>query len=97
MDSLPYSLPSVSYSLENALPTIKFYDRAYKKLALVTEDGTQPISTITQTGFQKMFVESLGNVNQQTINAYLRGFRSFGNYCAWYKAARADLQGDCVC
>ena len=65
----------------NSIPTIKFYDRAYKKLALVTEDGTQPITTIVETGFQNKFIESLGDVNQQTVNAYLRGYRAFGNYC----------------
>lgn len=65
----------------NSESTIKFYDRAYKKLSQVTEDGTQSITVITEIGFQKKFIESLGNVNQQTINAYLRGYRSFGNYC----------------
>ena len=65
----------------NSIPTIKFYDRAYKKLALVTEDGTQPITTIIETGFQNKFIKSLGDVSQQTVNAYLRGYRAFGNYC----------------
>ncbi len=65
----------------NSKPTLAFYDRSYKKLALITEDGTQLVNVITEIGFQKRFIESLGNVNQQTINAYLRGFRSFGNYC----------------
>ena len=27
------------------------------------------------------FIQSLGDVSQQTVNAYLRGYRAFGNYC----------------
>lgn len=65
----------------NSESTIQFYDRAYKKLALITDNGTQPVSVFTETGFQERFIQSLGNVNRQTINAYLRGYRSFGNYC----------------
>lgn len=65
----------------NSIPTIKFYDRAYKKLSLITNNGDSPLSVIAEIGFQERFVISLGNVNQQTVNAYLRGYRAFGNYC----------------
>lgn len=65
----------------NSPQTIAFYDRCYKRLAAITNDGEMPVSTISSEGFQTIFIESLGAVGRQTVNSYLRGLRAFGNYC----------------
>lgn len=71
----------------NTKPTLDFYDRMYKKLiahldTISKGDGkNMPIDWLVQDGAQLWFTLSLGNVSQQTINAYLRGYRAFGNYC----------------
>lgn len=72
----------------NSKETLAFYDRFYKKYVafineyLNTTDEECPIDILTQDGFQLFFIKSLGDkVNQQTVNAYLRGYRAFGNYC----------------
>ena len=69
----------------NSKPTLDFYDRFWKKyceflksLGLSKEDS---VDTLTMDGFIALFKNSLGNVNEQTVNAYLRGYRAFGNYC----------------
>lgn len=75
------------YQLEkgNSKSTLDFYDRFYKKLIAHLEslgDGEKtPVDWLVQDGAQQFFIMSLGNVNQQTINSYLRGYRAFGNYC----------------
>lgn len=71
----------------NRKDTLLFYDRCYKKIVnFITEylkstDDKCPIDILTQDGMQLFFIKSLGNVTQQTINSYLRGYRAFGNYC----------------
>jgi len=70
----------------NTKPTIDFYNRFYKKflafLNSVYEDGKNcPVDIMLDDLTQMLFVKSLGDVNQQTVNAYLRGYRAFGNYC----------------
>ena len=71
----------------NSKQTIAFYDRFYKKFVSFLEnyfhttDEQCPITVLTNHGTQMFFTNSLGDVNQQTINAYLRGYRAFGNYC----------------
>lgn len=72
----------------NSKPTIQFYDRFYKKLKIFIETYLHtipsqcPVDILVQDGMQVFFTTSLGDkVNQQTINSYLRGYRSFGNYC----------------
>lgn len=62
-------------------PTLDHYDRMYQRLKKITEDGKLPVKILTQFGFQQIFISSLGDVSQQTINYYLRGYRAFGNYC----------------
>lgn len=64
----------------NTAQTIADYDRAYKRLAAITENGELPVQIMTQFGFQMLFITSLGDVGQQTINHYLRHVRSMGNY-----------------
>ncbi len=71
----------------NSPYTLDFYDRFYKKFCSFLQDflGSSAknlsISTLYKEGLQLEFMQSLGNVSQQTINSYLRGFRAFGNYC----------------
>ena len=69
----------------NSKATLDYYDRFYKRLiehldTLGSGENT-PIDWLTQDGAQQFFIMSLGNVSQQTINSYLRGYRAFGNYC----------------
>ncbi len=71
----------------NSKHTIDFYNRFYKKFiaflnSINHSEDTCPIGILTEDGLQLLFIKSLGeNVNQQTINSYLRGYRAFGNYC----------------
>lgn len=73
----------------NSKATLDYYSRFYKKLVKyldsLTPDGVSgedtPVDWLTQEISQQAFIISLGNVNQQTINSYLRGYRAFGNYC----------------
>lgn len=72
----------------NSKQTLAFYDRFYKKFVgfintyLNDTEENCPIDIMIQDGFQLLFIKSLGeDVNQQTINAYLRGYRAFGNFC----------------
>ena len=71
----------------NSKHTIDFYNRFYKKYVSYLENwlGTNakecPIDTMLMDGQQLFFIKSLGDVNQQTINSYLRGYRAFGKYC----------------
>ena len=71
----------------NSKQTIEFYRRFYKKFVaflnnyLQTTDEECPITILTSNGNQLFFIKSLGEVSQQTINAYLRGYRAFGNFC----------------
>lgn len=74
----------------NSKATLDYYKRFYKKflncLNNIVPDGEDqeddiPIDVILTPVFQAVFVNSLGDVNKQTINSYLRAFRSFGNFC----------------
>ena len=71
----------------NSPQTLAFYDRFYKKfVSFINESFNDtpencPIDIMTQDGFQLFFMKSLGDVSQQTVNSYLRGYRAFGNFC----------------
>lgn len=75
------------YTKGNSKQTIAFYDRFYKKFSSFIETAFQrspeecQLDIMTMDGIQLGFVASLGQVSQQTINAYLRGYRAFGNFC----------------
>ena len=70
----------------NSPATIDYYNRVYKKIQSFIE-GTNttvqdtPVEFIGNDVFRHTFVAFLGDVSQQTINNYLRGYRSFGNWC----------------
>lgn len=66
----------------NSKATIDFYNRFYKKFSAFIDVKSTPITALTtMKGLQATFMVSLGDVNVQTINAYLRGYRAFGKYC----------------
>lgn len=72
----------------NSLQTIAFYDRWYKKYAAFLESGEDGVTVNTMAAKyfgdsfeQNAFITFLGDVNRQTINAYMRAYRAFGNYC----------------
>ena len=72
----------------SAEATIDYYNRFYKKFCsflsevLGTTPKEQPIATLTKMNeIQHLFVKSMGDVNIQTVNNYLRAYRSFGNFC----------------
>lgn len=70
----------------NSKATIDFYNRFYKKLeAYIGATGSPatecPVEFLESDVCRSGFVAFLGNVNQQTINSYLRGYRAFGNWC----------------
>ncbi len=70
----------------NSPQTVEFYRRFFKKFhSFLNQEGldakSASVSLLTHETIKQQFVESLGNVNQQTINAYLRAYRAFGNFC----------------
>lgn len=69
----------------NSKPTKDFYERFFKKLYAYLESNGQSkessIELLVVEGFRLGFQDSLGKVNEQTVNAYLRGYRAFGNFC----------------
>ena len=70
----------------NSSATIDFYARFYKKFKSFLDvagvkDTDCPITYIESDVVRATFIAYLGEVNQQTINSYLRGYRAFGNYC----------------
>ncbi len=70
----------------NSVQTIEFYKRFFKKFHKFLESinldaKAASVSFLTLETTKQAFVESLGDVNQQTINAYLRAYRAFGNFC----------------
>lgn len=70
----------------SAKATLDYYNRFYKKFSSFVDmmGGVKetPISVLTtMNGIQGLFMASLGDVNIQTTNNYLRAYRSFGNYC----------------
>ena len=73
----------------SAKPTIEFYKRCYKKLCdyfatvhSATPDEI-PIDALEMDMLQGSFMAMMKgqNLNEQTINSYLRGYRAFGNWC----------------
>lgn len=73
----------------NAKPTIDFYKRFFKKFTAFVEDVFKippkqlPIQALEEDIEQVLFMDYLKKqgLNVQTVNSYLRGFRSFGNWC----------------
>lgn len=73
----------------NSKATLNYYKRFYVKLQnylnSITPDGVNgdeiPVDWLTHPLSQTTFTASLGDVNQQTINSYLRAYRAFGNFC----------------
>lgn len=58
---------------------LKKLDKAYSGIGGVKE---VPIEMLENTELmQGIFVKSLGDVNKQTINHYMRSYRVFGNFC----------------
>ncbi len=72
---------------QNSKATIDYYKRFKKKFYAMIETyfscspKEAPIEMLYDELTQTLFITSLGDVNQQTVNSYLRGYRSFGNYC----------------
>lgn len=67
----------------NSQPTQDFYVRFFKKLYVFLEafEGKDTsIELLMMDGVRSAFELSLGDVNEQTVNAYLRGYRAFGNF-----------------
>lgn len=64
----------------NSKSTITYYKSFYKKLLPITENGQMPVNMMTQMGFVNIFLATLGDINQQSKNTYLRAYRAFGNY-----------------
>lgn len=78
----------------NVEASLDAYRRFYKKLCAMIppDDGPDmaipnwPVSFIDHDAFKAAFIASLKNkdgsaVSQQTVNHYLRSYRSFGNFC----------------
>lgn len=76
------------HSNGNSKATIDFYERFYKKLSAFCNStfgeagGIEncPINMIKEDYFRLAFIKSLGDVNNQTVNSYLRGYRALGNF-----------------
>ncbi len=73
----------------NAQATIDYYKRFFVKFKKFIVEFIQsnveelPTASLVKLKLQGLFVVYLknSNVNQQTINNYLRAFRSYGNFC----------------
>ena len=71
----------------NSSKTLDYYDRWFKKYTTFVESDEQTtVNTMAVKYFgssfeQIAFTEFLGDVTIQTINAYKRAYRAFGNYC----------------
>jgi integrase/recombinase XerD len=69
--------------------TIDYYDRCWRKMSeffCIEDDAPTPISYLENHAAQLAFMDYLedsyeGELSIQTINSYLRGYRSFGNFC----------------
>lgn len=66
---------------QNSKATLKFYENCFKKVKKAFNDGNISVRVLEMDGSQLLFIKSLGDVSQQTINSYLRGYRALGNYC----------------
>lgn len=71
----------VQLEKQNSPYTIKFYENCFKKIKKAFNDGNVSVRILEEDGSKLIFIHSLGNVKQQTINSYLRGFRALGNFC----------------
>ena len=73
------------YEKNTSPATRDFYERFFKKYFAFLEgmklDRQASVDWLVVDGMMLGFISSLGDVKQQTINAYLRGYRAFGNYC----------------
>lgn len=73
----------------NSKATLDFYRRFFKKFSTYLETTFQhspkdvPIEILTTDTMQAIFMNYLRaeDLNTQTINSYLRGLRSWGNWC----------------
>lgn len=71
----------------NSKATLDYYQRVYKKIKNMIEtcfgftDEEFALEMFNDDITQLMFIKSLGDVNKQTVNSYLRGYRAFGNWC----------------
>ena len=71
----------------NSKATLDYYRRVYKKIKNMIlmwgaeDEDNFPLQMFNDDITQLVFIKSLGDVNQQTINSYLRGYRAFGNWC----------------
>lgn len=73
---------------QNSKQTLSFYNRCYKKFCSYLNTfnyspESTPINILEEEITQPTFITYMKSqeLNQQTINSYLRGFRSFGNFC----------------
>ncbi len=67
----------------NTQPTIDFYNRFFKKYYAFLENfegKDTSIEILTMDAMRSAFELSLGKVKKQTINAYMRAYRAFGNF-----------------
>ncbi len=85
--TIKYVFNEFIYSQEergNSQATIDYYKRFYAKfknfLQLIPDAEENPIAIIVKMPLQNLFVKSMGDVSIQTINNYLRAYRSFGNF-----------------
>ena len=75
------------YQMEkgNSKQTISFYERFFKKYYTFLKSAgfneESSVGLLAVDGMMGLFKASMGNVSQQTVNSYLRGYRAFGNFC----------------
>lgn len=81
--------------------TLAYYDRFYKKFQnylinyLNANEDTVPVDILLGNHWQVLFVQSLGDVIDQTVNSYLRAYRAFGNYCekrGWIEGFKCPIR-----
>ena len=70
----------------NSMQTINYYNRWYKRycdyiVGTGVDENTMAAKYFGTTFDQNCFISFLGDVSRQTINAYMRAYRAFGNYC----------------
>ena len=90
------SFMTYQYAKSASPATLDYYRRFYKRFISMgnPEDGQAPAETVfggspaniiadesIRVGFISHLKSTIPNVSQQTINAYLRAYRAFGNYC----------------
>lgn len=67
----------------NTAATMRYYNQFYSMYVDYLGNEDLPITLMEEQGAQLNFMKFLESreVNTQTINSYLRGYRAFGNYC----------------